>query len=97
MVKHSRGPWHIRTLENFGWNVVFYPNGDTLDIVRIAKASDEANARLICAAPELMEVVKAFVAETVDYMMLNNLGDPEQQHNVKWARQVIAKAEASDV
>jgi hypothetical protein len=44
---------------------------------------------------DLLEVVKAFVAETVDYMTINNLGDPEKQHNVKWARSVIAKAEGS--
>ncbi len=56
-------------------------------------AEDCANARLISAAPELLEVVKAFVEQEVDYMTRNKLGDPEQQHNVKWARAVIAKAE----
>ncbi|QIG76670.1 hypothetical protein EVC28_046 [Rhizobium phage RHph_I1_23] len=45
-----------------------------------------------CAA-ELIEVVKALVAETIDYATLNKLGDAEQQHNVKWARSVISKAE----
>jgi hypothetical protein len=49
--------------------------------------------RLEQAAPELLELVKAFVTAEVDYMTLNNLGDPEQQHNVKWARAVIAKVE----
>jgi hypothetical protein len=52
-----------------------------------------ANASLIAAAPDLLEVVKAFVAETIDYATLNKLGDAEQQHNVKWARAVIAKIE----
>jgi hypothetical protein len=42
---------------------------------------------------ELLAVVKAFVAETVEYMTINHLGDPEGQHNVRWARKVIAKAE----
>ena len=42
----------------------------------------------------LVEVVKAFIAEQVDYMTRNKLGDPEKQHNVKWARSVLAKAES---
>lgn len=52
-----------------------------------------ANARLIAAAPELLECLKAMVAETVEYATINKLGDAEQQHNVKWARSIIAKAE----
>jgi uncharacterized phage protein gp47/JayE len=52
----------------------------------------ESNAHLIAAAPELAEVVKAFIDETVDYATRNNLGDPEKQHNVKWGRSVLAKA-----
>jgi hypothetical protein len=54
----------------------------------------EANARLIAAAPELLEALQAMVDAEVDYMTINNLGDPEQQHNVKWARAIIAKATA---
>ncbi|MGN7959153.1 hypothetical protein [Agrobacterium radiobacter] len=42
---------------------------------------------------ELVEIVKSFVDETVDYATRNNLGDPEKQHNVKWARSVIARIE----
>lgn len=42
---------------------------------------------------ELLEVVKALVSETVEYATVNKLGDPEKQHNIKWARSVIAKAE----
>lgn len=42
---------------------------------------------------EPIECLKAFVAETVDYMTRNKLGDPERQHNVRWARSIIAKTE----
>lgn len=52
----------------------------------------EDDWKLIGAAPELAEVVKSFIAETVDYMTINNLGDPEKQHNVKWGRTILAKA-----
>lgn len=44
---------------------------------------------------EALECLKAFVAETVDYMTRNKLGDPERQHNVRWARAIIAKAEGT--
>ncbi len=59
-------------------------------------ALHEANAGLIAASPELLEVVKAFIAEITDYAIINKLGDPEKQHNIKWARQVIAKAEGGE-
>lgn len=42
--------------------------------------------------PELLACLEGFITETVDYMTINNLGDPERQHNVKWARRIIAKA-----
>ena len=32
------------------------------------------------------ECLRAFVIAECDYMRRNNLGDPEQQHNVRWAR-----------
>lgn len=54
--------------------------------------SSPEDARLIAAAPELLEVLQSFVQQEVEYMTINNLGDPEKQHNVKWARAVIAKA-----
>ena len=37
---------------------------------------------------ELEQLVSSFVAETIDYANRNNLGDPEKQHNVKWARKL---------
>lgn len=57
-MKHTPGPWTVRTLENFGFNVVHYINGDKFDISRVAKCHDEANARFIASAPELLEHLK---------------------------------------
>lgn len=37
---------------------------------------------------QLEALVGSFVLEEIDYMTRNNLGDPEKQHNVKWARQL---------
>jgi hypothetical protein len=35
---------------------------------------------------ELEALVKSFVLTDIDYMIKNRLGDPEKQHNIKWAR-----------
>ena len=42
---------------------------------------------------ELLEALKAMVAEKRDYMLLNNLGNPEEQHTIKQAAAAIAKAQ----
>ena len=52
----------------------------------------EADARLMAAAPALLEALEAMVAQECDYMKINNLGDPEEQHNIILSRAVIAKA-----
>lgn len=38
---------------------------------------------------ELRRVIHAFVAETEDYMKINQLGNPDEHHNIKWARRVL--------
>lgn len=47
------GPWHVRTLENFGFNVVHYVHGDKHSIARIAKIPLEQDARRIARLPTL--------------------------------------------
>lgn len=42
-------------------------------------------ARLRADLDRANEIIQAFVDAEVDYMMINHLGDPEKQHNVKWA------------
>lgn len=93
---HTPGPWFIHDEygPNDGGSLVGplgqSPVGGLTGYY--GRDGQTANARLIAAAPELLDVVNAFVAQEVEYMTINNLGDPEKQHNVKWARAVIAKA-----
>lgn len=42
-------------------------------------------------AGEATQVLEAMVAEYTDYAIRNHLGNPEKQHNIKWARTVLAK------
>lgn len=51
-----------------------------------------ANARLISASPDLYEALAEMVEEKADYMVRNNLGDPEREHTIKLARAALAKA-----
>lgn len=48
------------------------------------------NAEIV--ALDLLEALQAMVAAEVEYMIINKLGDPEKQHNIKLARAAIAKA-----
>lgn len=89
--KHTPGPW---LYANRSAGAHIHANDGEIAWLRsymgIADKQIDANARLIAAAPELLEIVEAFIAETVDYATINNLGDPEKQHNVKWARKILA-------
>ena len=38
---------------------------------------------------QLQQVLTSFVDDEVEYMMINDLGDPDQQHNIKWARRFL--------
>jgi hypothetical protein len=56
----------------------------------------KADARIIAAAPDLLEALGALVEEVCDYATTNNLGDPEAKRNIKLARAALAKASVPD-
>lgn len=96
---HTTGPWTADLGEAFH---IRDTHGGILAQIKFLKGrgglggrrnGDEvaANARLIAAAPELLEVLEVFLAHEVDYMTRNCLGDPEKQHRVIQARAAIAK------
>ena len=76
--RSTPGPWDIRTLENFGYNVVHYNGGYKFDIVRVAKVGDEANARLIAAAPDMLEALRIARAAIVslEWAHFNEIAGP---------------------
>ena len=67
MSKHTPGPWHLEEREYAGvmWDaIVRNHENDPVASVGMAgytKATGQANARLIAAAPEMLEALKATV------------------------------------
>ena len=47
-------------------------------------------SKLLNNNKDLAHCLKAFVEQEVEYMTKNNLGDPEKQHNVIRAREILA-------
>jgi hypothetical protein len=48
----------------------------------------KGDGKVIDREKQLEELVRSFVFDEIDYMTRNNLGDPERQHNVRWARKL---------
>lgn len=69
-------------------------NFDLLKELKVRRTSRRGETEVICAKAverieELQQVLKAMVDEYCEYNIINNLGDPEKQHNIKWARKFI--------
>lgn len=41
-----------------------------------------------CRGHEMERLATSFLCNDIDYMLVNKLGDPEKQPNVKWARKL---------
>ncbi len=60
MTQHTQGPWFIQHWDNFPDQTVISDETNTRCLAVIDKVDeqDEANARLIAAAPELLEALE---------------------------------------
>jgi hypothetical protein len=63
----------------------YSPNGKTHELAGTYVLASEANERI----KVLEDIIKIFVQQEVDYMTLNNLGDPEQQQAIILARAAL--------
>jgi len=62
-----------------------------LDGLRHQLTEKESKVRVLQAVlAEAGEVLEALTTEYCDYTLINKLGDPEQQHNIKLARAALA-------
>lgn len=62
IARHTPGPWQANKRHN-GWDVYAPDKRVVAEIYRVAEPEIcEANARLVAAAPELLEAAKRFIA-----------------------------------
>lgn len=103
--KHTPGPWWVgESSYNEGQPLVNFEDGNICALDDISTDCADANARLIAAAPALLEAAHKYKEMVVKYMM-QDMGfkelakslDPEILQNVKdefkWINDLIAKAE----
>jgi hypothetical protein len=91
--KHTAGPWHIARFEA---STVEIRNERGLIVAEVGDSSveDEADARLIAAAPELLEALDILVANLTNDLECDG-HRAEDDVRVKLARAAIAKATRS--
>ena len=63
--KHTPGPWYATTMGKAGWVDVF-AHGVDIPIASTRHQDQEANARLIAAAPELLEALQSVLDNCLD-------------------------------
>lgn len=95
--KHTEGPWHIGVRQPASDKFIYGPKGEEVaDCDRLTNFPDEnlGNARLIAAAPELLEACK-YALECLEE--LQSEIDPESSGYGRWKqlKEAIAKAEGT--
>ncbi len=93
--KHTPGPWQFRFTKDYvlssqGRNPIYAVNGlegDSVAVCKAVLAPNEANARLIAAAPELLKALLTIQEQS--WMLPRNLREADEWKEVDTA---IAKA-----
>lgn len=103
--KHTAGPWALgeQTINEHGVVVtgIDAPNAEPNEITNLANVfgdneEDEANARLIASAPELLELLKEY-ARLHKSMILNKMISPALGSPIRIkAEKLISKAEGNE-
>ena len=89
MNKHTNGPWHVG--QSYGSIIYIEPSVACVTGHKYSQAEIDANARLIAAAPDLLEALENLHANIAEYARINNLGGFDNQ-DMQQARAAIAKA-----
>ncbi len=87
--KHTPGPWGT---DMVGWEVWTERGSDRICIItaeNVGRSEQGANARMIAAAPELLEALEGIVSSLVDQ---DDEGLIEHAPQIEAARAAIAKA-----
>lgn len=57
MSKHTKGPWDVNRYNDLAYTIISKSDMDRQDDSFIEDEEDEANAKLIAAAPDLLEAL----------------------------------------
>ncbi len=95
MIKHTPGPWHIEGQDIVDDNRLWLITRTISTDDEAIAAVDEANARLIAAAPDLLAALKQLVTDYGDCLMSDVPGPTDADGLAVFAaaRAAIAKAE----
>jgi hypothetical protein len=97
MIEHTPGPWKD-FVDDDGYLIVQMDAAHTVMLgdMESTCGTCHANARLIAAAPELLDALEGLLGIAADYM--ENTGkNPNDFFSITDARAVIAKAKGEDV
>lgn len=86
-IKHTPGPWTIEPDSMFGYKVLGTKQDGAWPIMF---QGDLPNARLIAAAPELLEALRFLLSKVED---MSGYWTEDTDHAVSDAQKAIAKAE----
>ena len=89
MTTHTPGPWKIDSL---GDSIYWTDSHGEHMVVVYELGSNEADAKLITAAPDLLQALVGLYEDQIDYIRINNLSGAENNHWMVIARAAIAKA-----
>ncbi len=105
-MKHTKGPWRIGYEDQSGPEYITANNKplvtlrwgcscckECIDKFEDMTKEEQANARLIAAAPELLEACKAIDLNAIWDGKRGSKGYLVMEHHIERARQAIAKAE----
>ena len=75
--KHTPGPWKVITLDGHTYINPDRDSGEYALIARIQQNGNQANARLIAAAPELLKALENLTRRAGQFPCTLGLGSPE--------------------
>ena len=87
--KHTPGPWALDQSSQISCVSAFDVNGEFIGIAYMTLPNHEANARLIAAAPDLLDALKRL--ESATRILPPDMDEPDSP--LAQARAAIAKAE----
>jgi hypothetical protein len=95
---HTPGPWHWDDGKDKDMPKLMAPSGKVCDFGNdrqyyptAGEPPNEADSRLIAAAPDLLKALQMLYDETADYIRMNNLGGMDNQC-MQLARAALARA-----